>query len=38
MKTKSSYLFEDRGTDGIDLWMYSKTFQMIYGTPTKAEN
>ena len=36
---KPSNSFEDRGTDrqtdGIDL---SKTFQMIYDTPVKAEN
>ena len=41
---KSSYSFEDRGTDGqtdkINFGMYllSKTFRMIYDTRTKAEN
>ena len=40
IKMKSSYSFEDRGTDGRNrfwnvLW---KIFQMIYDTPTKAEN
>ena len=44
MKTKSNYLFDVRGTDrqnnGIDFGMYllSKTIQIIYDTPTKAEN
>ena len=41
---KSSYSFEDRGTDrrndrqNIFRNVFSKTFPMIYDTPTKAEN
>ena len=38
---KSSYSFEDRGTestDWTDFRMYSENFRMIYDTPTKAEN
>ena len=38
----SRYLFEDRGTDGqmesISECTLTETFQMIYDTPTKAEN
>ena len=37
---KSSYSFEDRGTDRQNKFrnVLSKTFQMIYDTPIKAEN
>ena len=36
---KSRYSIEDCGTDGQNrFWnVLSKTFQMIYDTPTKAE-
>ena len=36
---KSTYSFEDRGTDRRNwFWnVVSKTFQMIYDTPIKAE-
>ena len=36
MKTKSSYSFEDRGTDRRNLFrnVLSKTFRMIYDKPT----
>ena len=39
-KTKSSYSFEDRGTDRQNRFrnVLSKTFQMIYDTPNKSEN
>ena len=37
---KSRYSFEDRGTDRRNLFRHvlSKTFLMIYDTPTNAEN
>ena len=40
---KSSYSFEDRGTDRqtesiSECTVLSKTFRMNYDTPTKAEN
>ena len=37
---KSSYSFEDRGTDKENQFLnvLSKTFQMIYDTPIKAED
>ena len=37
---KSRYSFEDRGTDRRNRFrnVLSKTFRMIYGTHTKAEN
>ena len=37
---KSRYLFEDSGTDRRNRFnnLISKTFQMIYDTPIKAEN
>ena len=37
---KSSYSFEDRGTDRRNRFrnVISMTFRMIYDTPTKAEN
>ena len=44
IKTKSKYSFEDRGadrrTDRQNRFqnVHSKTFQMIYDTPTKFEN
>ena len=40
MKTKASYSFEDRGTDRRNRFrnVLLKTFQIIYDTPTKAEN
>ena len=41
IKTKSRYSFEDRSTDRQTLRVQnvlSKTFQMIYDTPIKAEN
>ena len=36
----SSYSFEDSGTDRRNRFqnVLTKTFQMIYDTPTKAEN
>ena len=37
---KSRYWFEDRGTDRLNRFrnVLSKTIQMIYDTPNKAEN
>ena len=37
---KSSYSFEDRGTDRRNRFrnVLSKTFRMIHDTPTKDEN
>ena len=39
-KMKSRYSFEDCGTDRRNQFRnaHSKTFQMIYDTPIKAEN